>query len=265
MAYFATQLGIRPDFLGRWLPGMLILGVGAGLTFPTLSGAAVGSVPGPRFAVATALNSVSRQLGAALGVAVLIAIIGTPTPLQALHAFEHGWLLRRRLLSSLERLPAWRSWSSAAEQAAVVHRRAAFRGRRRRAVDADDEPSPHLRTWPSRRVGRRARGGGAADGRRVPAQRPGVRRDCPRRCAQEIAALARDVSIGRRRVAVSRRRSRRRRVCRARRTPRGGPARVEESETDQHAHARRGARRARAAQRLRCAAPRCARCATPSC
>ena len=92
MAYFATTLGVGPDFLGGWLPGMLILGVGAGLTFPTLSAAAVSSVPGPRFAVATSLNSVARQLGAALGVAMLIAIIGTPTPLQALHAFEHGWL-----------------------------------------------------------------------------------------------------------------------------------------------------------------------------
>jgi NTE family protein len=92
MAYFATALGASPDFLGGWLPGMLILGIGAGLTFPTLSGAAVGSVPGPRFAVATSLNSVARQLGAALGVAVLIAILGTPTPPQALHHFEHGWL-----------------------------------------------------------------------------------------------------------------------------------------------------------------------------
>ncbi len=91
MAYFATQLGVSPDFLGEWLPGMVILGTGAGLTFPTLSGAAVGSVPGPRFAVATSLNSVARQLGAALGVAILIAIIGTPAPAHALHAFEHGW------------------------------------------------------------------------------------------------------------------------------------------------------------------------------
>jgi NTE family protein len=92
MAYFATRLGVRSDFLGEWLPGMVILGIGAGLTFPTLSGAAVGSVPGPRFAVATSLNSVARQLGAALGVALLIAILGRPSPLQALHAFEHGWL-----------------------------------------------------------------------------------------------------------------------------------------------------------------------------
>jgi len=95
MAWFAARLGVAPDFLGGWLPGMVILGVGAGLTFPTLSGAAVGSVPGPRFAVATSLNSVARQVGAALGVAILIAILGGAAgldPLQALHAFEHGWL-----------------------------------------------------------------------------------------------------------------------------------------------------------------------------
>ncbi len=91
MAYFAETLGVKADFLTGWLPGMVILGIGAGLSFPTLSGAAVGSVPGPRFAVATSLNSVARQLGAAIGVAILIAIVGNPGRLQALHAFEHGW------------------------------------------------------------------------------------------------------------------------------------------------------------------------------
>jgi len=90
--FFATALGRSADFVGQWLPGMVILGVGAGMTFPTLSGAAVGSVPGTRFALATALNSVARQVGAALGVALLIAIIGTPAAPDALHAFQHGWL-----------------------------------------------------------------------------------------------------------------------------------------------------------------------------
>ena len=92
MVYFATSLQIQPDFLGRWLPGMAILGVGAGLAFPTLSSAAVGSVPGPRFAIASSLSSVSRQIGAALGVAALIAIVGRPAGAQALHAFRHGWV-----------------------------------------------------------------------------------------------------------------------------------------------------------------------------
>ncbi len=111
VAFFATRLGLSPDFTGAWLPGMVILGVGAGLTFPTLSGAAVESVPGPRFAVATSLNAVARQIGAALGVAVLIAIVGNGSTAQlpkglpagllaaiehsalehALTRFENGW------------------------------------------------------------------------------------------------------------------------------------------------------------------------------
>lgn len=91
-AYLAFRLGATPDFLGGWLPGMTLLGVGAGLTFPTLSGVAVDSVPGPRFAVATSLNSVATQVGAALGVAVLIAIVGEPSGSETFRSFQHGWL-----------------------------------------------------------------------------------------------------------------------------------------------------------------------------
>lgn len=88
MAYLGFGLGRQPDFLGGWLPGMAILGLGAGLTFPTLSGVAVDSVPGPRFAVASSLNSVATQLGAALGVAILIALAGAET----FDRLRHGWL-----------------------------------------------------------------------------------------------------------------------------------------------------------------------------
>ena len=89
MAYFALALPNAPDFLGGWLPGMVILGIGSGLTFPTLSGVAVGTVPGPRFALATALNSVATQLGGTLGLAILVALIGeTASP----GAFDSGWL-----------------------------------------------------------------------------------------------------------------------------------------------------------------------------
>jgi EmrB/QacA subfamily drug resistance transporter len=87
MAYFAIRLGSAPDFLGGWLPGMAILGVGGGLTLPALTGIAIDAVPGPRFAVASSLSSVASQLGAALGVAILIAIAGTET----LHALRDGW------------------------------------------------------------------------------------------------------------------------------------------------------------------------------
>jgi NTE family protein len=92
MGYFASSLGADPDFLGQWLPGIVVLGVGAGLAFPSVTGVAVLAVPGHRYALASALNSVARQLGAALGVALLVAIVGNPSPAHALQAFRSGWV-----------------------------------------------------------------------------------------------------------------------------------------------------------------------------
>ena len=89
--WFVTQVGLEPAFVSEWLPGMLILGVGAGATFPNLSGAAVASAPGESFGTATGLNSVARQVGAALGVALVVAIIGMPSPLEAAQAFDDAW------------------------------------------------------------------------------------------------------------------------------------------------------------------------------
>ena len=88
-----TRLGPTPDFVGEWLPAILVLGIGAGATLPTLGAAAVAAAPGGRFATATALNSVARQLGAVLGVALLVAIVGTPAPGEILNAFDDGWTL----------------------------------------------------------------------------------------------------------------------------------------------------------------------------
>jgi NTE family protein len=91
LLWFVLRTGVRPDFVGIWLPGMVFLGIGAGILFPNLSAAAVSSAPGESFAAATGLNSVARQLGAALGVAIVIAIIGTPAPQEALAAFHNAW------------------------------------------------------------------------------------------------------------------------------------------------------------------------------
>ena len=89
--WFVVQVGPTPDFLGDWLPGMILLGIGAGTTFPTLAGAAVASAAGESYATSTSLNSVARQLGAAIGVAIVVAIIGTPTILNVLDVFDNAW------------------------------------------------------------------------------------------------------------------------------------------------------------------------------
>ena len=48
--------------------------------------------PGGRYAGATALNSSVRQIGAALGVAILVALVGQPSAADTEAAFDRAWL-----------------------------------------------------------------------------------------------------------------------------------------------------------------------------
>src|SRR5215217_2873043 len=89
--WLTARVGPTPAFVSEWLPATVLLGLGAGITLPNLSGAAVASAPGESFATATGVNSVARQVGAALGVALVVAILGTPSPLEAPAAFDRAW------------------------------------------------------------------------------------------------------------------------------------------------------------------------------
>jgi MFS family permease len=89
--WYRLRLGAEPSFASEWLPGSLMVGVGLGLAYSTLTSAAVRDLSGPRFAVGSAINAMTRQLGAVLGVALVVAAIGTPTPLEALPAFDRAW------------------------------------------------------------------------------------------------------------------------------------------------------------------------------
>jgi len=89
--WFRTHMTASPDYATELLPAQLIGGTGVGLVLPTLSAAATGPLPPARFATGTAVLGMSRQLGSALGVAVLVAIVGTPAPSAALGAFRNGW------------------------------------------------------------------------------------------------------------------------------------------------------------------------------
>jgi EmrB/QacA subfamily drug resistance transporter len=92
LVWYATRVGVEPAYLAEWLPATLITGLGIGLTFPVLSAAAVSSLHPERFAVGSAVNQTARQVGGALGVALLVVILGTPhTTLEAMRNFDHLW------------------------------------------------------------------------------------------------------------------------------------------------------------------------------
>ncbi|HEY6144804.1 MAG TPA: MFS transporter, partial [Solirubrobacterales bacterium] len=73
--------GAEPDYIGLWLPGAVLTGIGIGLAFPTLGSAAVRDIADDRFATASAVNAAFRQVGAVLGTAILISIVGEPSGL----------------------------------------------------------------------------------------------------------------------------------------------------------------------------------------
>jgi EmrB/QacA subfamily drug resistance transporter len=89
--WWVWQIGAEPHYASEMLPGLLLTGAGVGLTIPTLSSAAAASLPPQRFATGIAVLTMSRQIGSALGVAILIAIVGTPAPGDAVRAFDHAW------------------------------------------------------------------------------------------------------------------------------------------------------------------------------
>ena len=92
VGWLAWVAGPEPAYLREWLPGALLIGSGVGLTFPTLGSAAVAAL-GPRtFALGSAVSGTSRQLGAVLGVAILVAIVGAPGVAAAPSDFDAGWL-----------------------------------------------------------------------------------------------------------------------------------------------------------------------------
>lgn len=89
--WYATQVGTAPAFLTEWLPGQVLSGIGVGMTLPLLGSATLAAVPGGRYATASAVASSTRQMGGVLGIALLVVIIGTPTPATSVGSFRDGW------------------------------------------------------------------------------------------------------------------------------------------------------------------------------
>ena len=75
--WYIARVGSHPDYATEYLPGMMISGAGVGLVIPTLTGAGAASLAPERFATGAAILTMGRQIGAALGVAILVAVLGT--------------------------------------------------------------------------------------------------------------------------------------------------------------------------------------------
>ena len=134
-AWWALAAGLTPDYAGDMLGGMLLTGIGVGLTLPTFMATGASSLPPQSFATGSAVVNMLRQVGLAVGVAVLVAVLGTPSsPAGALAAYRHGWemIAGVSLLAALSGIVLLRSPRRVAAGAGRHGRR----GRRRPASSA---------------------------------------------------------------------------------------------------------------------------------
>jgi EmrB/QacA subfamily drug resistance transporter len=93
IAWWALAAGLAPDYT-EMVGGMLLTGVGVGLTLPTYMATAAAALPPQSFATGSAVVNMLRQVGLAVGVAVLVAVLGTPHGGSSeLSAFRHGWIV----------------------------------------------------------------------------------------------------------------------------------------------------------------------------
>jgi len=92
LLYIGLRSGSAPHYAAQLLPGLLVGGIGVGLALPTLTAAAATALPVGRLATGTGVLTMARQVGAVLGVAVTVVLIGTPHgPDAARSAFHHAW------------------------------------------------------------------------------------------------------------------------------------------------------------------------------
>jgi EmrB/QacA subfamily drug resistance transporter len=90
-ALLALNTGPEAQYWSAFFPAAVLAGAGIGLSLPAFGSAAVAELPRTRFATGVAIASCGRQIGAVLGVAVLVALVGNPDPAEGAAAFHRAW------------------------------------------------------------------------------------------------------------------------------------------------------------------------------
>jgi MFS family permease len=84
----AASTGATPAYATEILPWLPMTGLGVGLSFSAWGSAAVAELAPSRFATGGAITGCVRQLGAVLGIAILVAVLAAGTPADLVGPFH---------------------------------------------------------------------------------------------------------------------------------------------------------------------------------
>jgi MFS family permease len=93
--------GPEVAYVTHWLPGLLLSGIGVGLVLPSLSAAAVHHLPATQYAIGSAVNQATRQIGSVLGVALTVVLIGRHDLLFTDFRMFYAWILAFTILTGV--------------------------------------------------------------------------------------------------------------------------------------------------------------------
>lgn len=82
-----------PHYLTQYLPAVLLTALGVSLILPQLSSVAVQGLPADSYASGSAVNQAVRNLGATLGVALVLGFTSAAGQATSLEGFHHVWIL----------------------------------------------------------------------------------------------------------------------------------------------------------------------------
>jgi MFS family permease len=91
--FLSFLINETPHYATHYLPITIYTGIGVGLCISTISSSATAFLPQSRFAMGSALNNTFRQIGAALGVAVVSSILLASANSDSSHGFVVAWRL----------------------------------------------------------------------------------------------------------------------------------------------------------------------------
>jgi EmrB/QacA subfamily drug resistance transporter len=87
------RVGVTPNYVGAWLPVQLLSGTSMGFAVVGLTAQSTMDLPARLLATGSAVTTCFRQIGAVVGIACLVAVLGAHGVHNPLNPFRQAWLL----------------------------------------------------------------------------------------------------------------------------------------------------------------------------